>query len=61
VDESQSQLPMLLMMAGGAAAVWWVLKRFASKMPLTRRLMVIAIGGVVLGGILYGLIYSPSA
>jgi hypothetical protein len=61
VDESQSQLPMLLMMAGGAAAVWWVLKRFGAKMPLSRRLLVTAIGGVVLGGILYGLIYSPSA
>jgi len=61
VDESQSQLPMLLMMAGGAAAVWWVLKRFASKMPISRRLMVTAIGGVVVGGILYGMVYSPAS
>lgn len=58
MNESESQLPILLAMAGGAAVMWWLLKRFAPKMALSRRLMVTAIGGVVLGGVLYGMVFN---
>ena len=61
MDEPQTPLPLLLAVGAGAWLVWWGLGKVGTKMQLTRKLMVTAIGGVVIGGLLYGMIYRSGS
>lgn len=54
----ESMVPVVITMVLAGAAVSWVQKRFRPGLPLGRRLMVVAVGAVVGGGMIYGAIFS---
>jgi hypothetical protein len=57
VNESDSQLPLLVMVLVGAFAVSWVLRKLAPAMNPVRRLLITLGGGIVVGGILFGAVF----
>jgi uncharacterized membrane protein len=58
VDQSESQIPLLVMVIFGALAVSWVLRKLAPAMNPFRRLLYTLAGGVVLGGVLFGVLFN---
>jgi hypothetical protein len=54
--DSEATVPALLAVAAGAYAVAWTLRRLRPGLPAGRRLVYILGGGIVVGGMLYGMI-----
>ena len=57
-EPENNALPLIILVVLAGALVFWVLRRFMPSMPLTRRVLWIAVGAVVLGGFFYGFVYS---
>jgi predicted protein tyrosine phosphatase len=51
--DSRVPVPAIIAVIAGAAAVAWLLRRFSPGMRPSRRLLWVAIGGLVAGGFLY--------
>jgi hypothetical protein len=58
--DNEAALPILVLMVVGGVLVAWVLRRAAPKMALTRRVLWIVGGGMVVGGVVYAVIFSRS-
>jgi len=58
VNESESQIPLLLTVLLGAFAVSWLLRKVAPAMNPVRRLLFTLAGGVVLGGVVFGVLFN---
>jgi hypothetical protein len=57
VNESHSQAPLILTVIVAGLLVSWVIRKVQPGMPLVRRLLFIVGGGVILGGVIYGVIF----
>jgi hypothetical protein len=58
--DNEAALPILVLMVVGGVLVAWVLRRAAPKMALTRRVLWIVGGGMVVGGVVYAVVFSRS-
>jgi hypothetical protein len=54
MNSSQVAVPTILLAIVGGAAVAWLIRRLRPAMPLTRRVLYITVGGVLIGGFLSG-------
>jgi hypothetical protein len=59
-DSNEAALPILALMVVGGVLVAWVLRRVAPKMPVTRRVLWIVGGGMVLAGVIYAVVFGRS-
>ena len=51
--DSRVEVPAIIAVIAGAAAVAWLLRKVSPGMRPSRRLLWIAIGGLIAGGFLY--------
>jgi hypothetical protein len=56
--DSRVPVPAILAVILGAVATGWVLNRARPGLPFTRRLLYIAIGGLVAGGMVYRVVLN---
>jgi hypothetical protein len=60
VNESDAQFPLIIAVIVGGLATSWLLRKVRPGMAPMRRLILVVVGAVLIGGVIYGAIFGRS-